>query len=98
MYKLIISFQGDSDFEAIINYTSQTYGERQAILYAEVIQQEFMAISEMPTIGHIRKDMPSRYRARNAGQHVIVFEISEENGMVNILRILHTQMDFSSKF
>jgi len=98
MYEVVISAKGDSDFESIVNYTSQTYGEAQAARYVSVIRNEFLALSEMPTIGHLRKDIPSRYRARNAGQHVIIYEISEKNKIVSIIRILHTQMDFSSKF
>lgn len=98
IYTLKISNEADSDFASLINYTAQNYGKVQAINYAKVIQLEMNYISKMPTIGHLRKDMPSRYLARNAGQHVIIYEISKKSHSVSIVRILHTQMDFTQKF
>jgi plasmid stabilization system protein ParE len=51
----------------------------------------------MPSIGHTRNDLPTETLSYNFESHTIIYQINEENKLVQILRILHSRMDFDVK-
>ncbi len=82
-----------SDLDDIWNYTLSQWGSKQAEKYVRDlwvdIQAQVSDFSASTDIGHIRKG----YRKISSGSHVIFFRIID-NHRVEVIRILHQQMDF----
>jgi toxin ParE1/3/4 len=91
-YSLIVAPEAQMDIVGILQYTLETWGRSQADEYQSVIAGEFSAIRANPGIGHSRSDIPERYNAHQAGQHVIIFRVEAET--VYVVRVLHGSMDF----
>ncbi|MGR3177252.1 MAG: type II toxin-antitoxin system RelE/ParE family toxin [Candidatus Anammoxibacter sp.] len=49
-----------------------------------------------PFLGHSRPDIPTEYRAYQAGQHIIIFRIKDTT--IYVVRVLHGSMDFIDMF
>ena len=92
-YTLRLSRQAERDIENILQYTYETYGERQRQIYADALHEAFETITANPGLGHGRPDLSDRHRAFNVEQHVVVYTVSGRT--VNVARILHGRMDFS---
>ena len=91
-YSLTVAPEAQTDIVGILQYTLELWGQSQADKYQSVIAGEFSAIRSNPGIGHRRLDIPERYRAHQAGQHVIIFRVEAET--VYVVRVLHGSMDF----
>jgi plasmid stabilization system protein ParE len=91
-YKLYLSPQAETDIEDILHYTYQTYGEEQEGKYYNILCDALDLIESNPFAGHKRPDLSERHRSLTAGQHVIVYQVSEPKIFVS--RILHSRMDF----
>jgi len=92
-YALRLSRQAERDIESILQYTYETYGERQRQTYADALHEAFETITGNPGLGHGRPDLSERHRAFNIEQHVVVYTVSGQT--VNVARILHGRMDFA---
>ncbi|NJR15043.1 MAG: type II toxin-antitoxin system RelE/ParE family toxin [Calothrix sp. CSU_2_0] len=95
-YTLYISERAKNDYQKIQRYTRDFYGKEQVLKYSALIKHCFAKITENPMLGHTRPDIPQRYKAYNAGKHIIVYRIEEQ--MVYVVAILHGSMDFSDQF
>ncbi len=98
MNNIIFSVDALDDVRYIFQYTYETFGDTQTISYRNKMEIAISKIANMPSIGHKRKDIPLDTLAYVFGKHTIIYEIFEENKLVNILRILHSQMDFNEVF
>ena len=94
-YSLIVAPEAQTDIVGILQYTLESWGQSQADKYQRIIDEEFSAIRTNPGIGHSRLDVPQRYKARQAGQHVIIFRVEAET--IYVVRILHGSMDFTGR-
>lgn len=94
-YTLRLSRQAERDIESILQYTYETYGERQRQIYADALHEAFEMITGTPGLGHGRPDLSERHRAFNVEQHVVVYTVSGRT--VNVARILHGKMDFTRR-
>jgi plasmid stabilization system protein ParE len=92
-YALRLSRQAEADIESILQYTYETYGERQRQIYAEALHEAFETITDNPGVGHRRSDLSERHRAFNVEHHVVVYTVSVRT--VNVSRILYERMDFT---
>ena len=92
-YSFIVSPEAQADVCDILQYTFEEWGLEQAEKYKRVLDKAFLVINHSPQIGHRRPDIPSEYRAFQAGQHVIVFRIKEKT--IYVVRVLHGCMDFT---
>lgn len=88
---LILSTQAEEDFADILQYTLETWGETQVYAYREVIDKALLTIQSHPQIGHCRTELSAEHRVFPAGQHVIVYRISDI--AIYVSRILHVRMD-----
>ena len=70
-YTLHLSRQAEQDIESILQYTYETYGERQRQIYAAALHEAFETITDNPGLGHRRPDLSERHRAFNVEQHVV---------------------------
>lgn len=92
-YKLNFSEKAEEDFEDILLYTLETWGEAQMLSYRdEVLNPALEKLQKQPYLGYKRPDLSDRHRALSAGQHVIVYQLKGED--IFISRILHNKMDF----
>ncbi len=98
MYKLVFSEDFDYTIKLILQFSVETFGESIADEYFMKIDIALTKLSNMPSIGHKRNDIPSDTLAFNVEKHVIIYEIKEAEKTVHILRILHSRMNFRSKF
>lgn len=94
MYELNYSAEALEDLIYILQYTFETFGEKQMNIYYNKIEKSLDSLKTMPTIGHSRKDIPFETLAYNVEKHTIIYEIVEDKKLVQILRILHSKMDF----
>jgi toxin ParE1/3/4 len=89
-YHVTVSEQAREDFRDIISYTVQMWGEAQASLYGETINQAITALAVQPLSG--KSDL-APYRYIRAGKHMLFYRMDGHS--VIISRILHGKMDFS---
>lgn len=92
-----ISTEAQIDIEKIWLYTFETWSIEQADKYFNLIFNEIEFLTQHPTTGidysHIRKGY---YRAK-ANSHFIFYRINLEADEIEIIRILHQQMDIDSR-
>lgn len=58
-YTLRLSRQAERDIENILQYTYETYGERQRQIYADALHEAFEMITANPGLGHGRLECSS---------------------------------------
>jgi len=92
-----ISVQADVDLEGIWAYTFETWSLEQANRYLNQIFDEIEYISNKPENGldysHIRKN----YRRTKVKSHFIFYKIVAKTKTIEIIRILHQQMDILNR-
>jgi len=92
-YKLSLSKKAQEDFEDILLYTIEVWGEEQMYVYRDdILNTALEELQKQPHIGHARPDLSDQHRAFIAGRHVIVYQLIDKNVFVS--RILHSRMDF----
>ena len=95
-----LSTEAEHDFLHILDYTIETYGERQSDLYKTLIQESLSALSSGPDVpGNMMRDdirlgLRSIHISRpgRRGRHFIVYRAVQDN-LIVVLRILHDAMD-----
>lgn len=95
-YSIVLSPQAEDDFTDILQYTLETWGERQLYVYRAVIDKALQTILQNPEIGHQRSDISQRHRSFPAGQHVIFYWVEQKT--IYVSRILHQRMDVRSAY
>lgn len=96
----------EADFEQIVQWTIDEFGERQALVYAETISLALEAVSEgSEVIGvkardDILKGLFSLHVARKGrkGRHFVMFRIGHAGDVIEVLRLLHDSMDLPRHF
>ncbi|SFT18799.1 type II toxin-antitoxin system RelE/ParE family toxin [Sphingobacterium wenxiniae] len=95
MYK--ISKEALNDLENIWLYTYETWSERQANRYYNLIIDEIEYLTENPNSGkdysHVRKG----YLRSKVKSHLIFYKINHRENEIEIIRILHQQMDIENR-
>jgi toxin ParE1/3/4 len=94
MRKLHLSPAAAEDLENILQYTFDTWGENQFVLYHNIFQETFNTILA-DTEGHLSKCRDELFplsRSIRSGHHVVFFRLRKNN--IEIIRILHERMDF----
>jgi toxin ParE1/3/4 len=93
----------ETDFEAIIGWTLDQFGDVQARVYAEVLASAVEALAAGPNLpgvkarSEIGKHLFTLHVAREGrrGRHFVLFRIdaTPERRHIDVLRILHDAMD-----
>lgn len=95
--RYIISKAALNDLEIIWLYTYETWSLEQADRYLDLLMNEIEYLTVNPESGtdcsHIRKGY---YRSR-VKFHFIFYKINLKNSQLEIIRILHQQMDIESR-
>lgn len=92
-----------ADFEEILRWTVDQFGEAQARIYAETISAALNDLTAGPTIvgarkrGDILKGIFTLHVARKSrkGRHFVMFRVGRtpDREVIEVLRLLHDAMD-----
>lgn len=97
----------EKDFQGIVEWTVEHFGEAQALVYAETLALALEALAEGPSLldakrrDDILKGLYSLHVARHGrkGRHFIMFRVARRGGdVIEVLRLLHDSMDLPRHF
>jgi toxin ParE1/3/4 len=91
-----ISPAADQDLSEIFDYTEQTYGTRQAVVYLEGMTETFTELGCNPKSGRGRDDIRPGLRSFPKNSHMIFYRI--RSGKVWIVRVISMQRDIMKIF
>ena len=80
------------DLMEIGRYTQQAWGKEQRVLYLNMLDACFTKLAERLLLGKGCDEVRTDYRKFNIGSH-IVFYRQTENKTIEVVRILHCNMD-----
>jgi len=102
-WRVRVSSAAEVDFDQIVRWTTEQFGEDQADNYAETLLAAFDALKEGPTLAGVRahNDLPKGVqmlhsaRSGRKSRHVILFRVEPGSDLkvIQVLRILHDAMD-----
>jgi len=81
-----------ADLQAIRSYTLATWGGGQERVYLDSLWHKFEEILANPQRWRFRHDLFPGCQVASQGKHVILFRL--QGRVLQIVRILHTTMDF----
>ena len=95
--KYRIGVKALKDIESIWLYTFENWSSEQADRYVNLIFDEIEYLANHPKSGkdfsHIRKN----YRCSKVKSHLIFYRVTENQYEIEIIRILHEQMDLENR-
>jgi len=84
------------DLSSIWNYTIDTWSEKQADIYYQMLLESYSEIVKDPKIGKNYSGIANQLFGMKAGRHIIFYRRLEED-YVEITRILHESESFPEK-
>jgi len=91
-----ISKQAEIDLEKIWLYTFEEWSIDQADYYFDLIMDEIEYISKNPKTGEEYNEIRKGYFRSRVKSHFIFYKINLKEENIEIIRILHQQMDIES--
>ena len=85
------------DLVKIAKYTEAQWGREQRNLYLKQFDNAFHLILDKPLIGKECDYIKAHYRKFPQGSHIIFYKEADKSN-IEIIRILHKNMDVPSKF
>jgi len=95
--KYRISKEALIDLEKIWLYTFEIWSKEQADHYFDLLMDEIEYLSENPKSGKDYNEIRKGYFRSRVKSHFIFYKINLKNEEIEIIRILHQQMDISSR-
>jgi toxin ParE1/3/4 len=95
--KYKITKEALNDLEKIWLYTFETWSLKQADHYFDLLMNEIEYLSENPKSGKDYSEIRNGYFRSRVKSHFIFYKINSKNEDIEIIRILHQQMDISSR-
>jgi toxin ParE1/3/4 len=92
-----ISIEAQNDIEKIWLYTFETWSLEQADRYYNLIFDEIEFVSEHPKSGKDYNEVRKGYYRSKVKSHYIFYKINQKEEEIEIIRILHQQMDVDNK-
>ena len=93
MTRCLLRPRAQRDLEEIWAYTARTWSPGQAETYIRQIQHGCGIIADDPRLGRPCDDIRAGYRKFKSGSHFLFYR--PINDGVEIVRILHSSMDFN---
>ncbi|MBK7030844.1 MAG: type II toxin-antitoxin system RelE/ParE family toxin [Bacteroidales bacterium] len=84
------------DLTQIWNYTLNKWSEKQADIYYRMLIENCKEIASNPDLGKKYSGIMNDLLGFKAGRHIIFYREIEENE-IEIIRILHEQMDLKNR-
>ena len=92
-----ISKEAQSDLENIWLYTFETWSGEQADRYYNLILDEIEYLAENPASGSDYGHTREGYYRSKVKSHFIFYRINVKDNVVEIIRVLHQQMDIENR-
>jgi len=92
MTAFVVSPRAKADIEEIWDYTAARWSFAQAEAYTRQIQAAIETVAAAPKLARSCDDIRAGYWKYPAGSHVTFFRVIP--GGIDIVRILHSRMDF----
>lgn len=89
-YRLVLSPKAEQDIENILRYTGETWGEKQLLIYRDMVAEALDMLQLNPASGHASVELPDTHRVYPVGSHVIIYRMKER--VIEVIRILHQRM------
>lgn len=96
MAKVILKQEAIDDLNSIWEYTFEKWSENQADIYYSMLKHSCKEIGKNPEIGIEYKKICKDLFGFHSGKHIIFYQLVDENE-IEIIRILHEQMDLKNK-
>ena len=97
MSSFTLTRRAKTDLKSIARFTEKRWGRSQRNIYLKQFDDAFQVLADNPSIGKACDFIKSGYRKFPQGSHVIFYKPGAHNN-VDIIRILHKNMDVNSKF
>lgn len=96
MAKIVLSPRAKADIEEIWDYTVEHWSVGQAEIYIRQVQTAIHVVAAKPEIAKSCEAIRTGYWKYPAGSHVIFFKLISDG--IDVVRILHSRMDFKRHF
>ena len=96
MPRITFRQQAIDDIASIWSYTVATWSEKQADKYHNSISSACKVIAQNPEAGRDYREIHEGLRGFRINKHIIFYHMISINE-VEILRVLHAQMDFENR-
>ncbi len=92
-----ISNEAQNDLENIWLYTFETWSVEQADRYYNLILDEIEYLAENPVTGKDYSHVRKAYLCSKVKSHFIFYKINKKENLIEIIRVLHQQMDIENR-
>lgn len=92
-----ISVKAKDDIENIWLYTFKNWSLAQADRYIHLIFDEIEYVAGHPASGRDYRHVRENYRCSKVKSHLIFYRIVESKNEIEIIRVLHQQMDIERR-
>ena len=96
MFKYNLTNKAVEDLSNIWNYTFDYWSEHQADIYYQILIENFKEIAGNPNIGKKYEGIIDKLSGLKVGKHIVFYRRVNKNE-VEIIRILHEQMDLKNR-
>jgi toxin ParE1/3/4 len=96
MAKLILRQEAINDLNAIWYYTFKKWSESQADQYYSNLKFDCTQVGVNPKLGKKYDEIRENLFGLQSGKHIIFYQ-QIEDGVIEIIRILHERMDLSDR-
>lgn len=97
MNSFSLTLHAKNDLKAIAHFTEKRWGKVQRNIYIKQFDDLFYMLADSPPIGKTCDFIRNGYHKFPQGSHIIFYK-STSLESIEIIRILHKNMDISSKF
>lgn len=97
MSKFTLTQRAKTDLKAIAKFTEKRWGREQRYIYIKQFDDTFHVLSDTPEIGNSCDYIKESYQKFPQGSHIIFYRATPPKS-IQIIRILHKNMDVLSKF
>ena len=95
MARFRLSPAAETDLELIWDYTVESFGVDQALIYIDGLESACELLVDAPLINRPRVELKPAVRIYPHAEHLLIYLLND--GIVEIVRILHASMDVVSQ-
>lgn len=92
-----LSKKAESDLVSIWDYTFTIWSVAQADRYIQLIFDEIEYICKYPNSGRNYSHVRNGYFRTKVKSHFIFYRLNENDGRIEVIRILHQRMDINER-
>lgn len=96
MTSFALTRRAKNDLKAIAKFTEVRWGQAQRNIYIKQFDDTFHMLAETPAVGKNCSFIKDGYQKFPQGSHIIFYK-TVKNNRIEITRILHKNMDVTSK-